>query len=253
MRRPKMAKTMKFKTGYTRCTRAQLISCIKKYKTELTRVANAPMTESFGGKTHIQYASKIKKHLRTAAKTLRANVLADIDWKINELRTQMASRLGVPVSSTSTITPAVKRLTAKRKAIVCCKTISGLVSQVRTFKVSSFKNPKYSAKAYAKTAWDYAKGTSGKGATSKKYRTETKKLRREIKSLKNKNGVLRRQVSKFRKEVAKLQRHYTTLNRTPNWKVVSGGATKTVGKEVSNIVRISNALTSALGQQRKAG
>lgn len=252
MRRPKMAKTMKFKTGYTRCTRAQLISFIKKYKTELNRVANAPMWETFGGKTHIQYASKIKKHLRTCANTLRSTVLADIDWKIKELRSQMASRLCVPVSSPKTVSPAVKRLTAKRRAITSCKTISGLVSQVRKFKVSSYKNPKFSGKVYGATKAAYA-GSTTTGATSKKYRTETKKLRREIRSLKNKNGVLRRQVSKFRREVAKLQRHYTSLNRTPSWKVVSGGATKNVGKEVSNIVRISNALTSALGQQRKAG
>jgi len=257
--------TFKLKQGYKRCTRTQLISLIKKYQKELYKVANCPEGTKFsGGKTKIQYGRAIKAQMKVIAQYLRSTTLKEIDWKLKTLVKQRATQLGLPMSSTRVTSSAIKRLKAKRRQIAGVSKISKLITFTKSFKLSTFKNPKFKAKkvsgkvgrrvtskrrtkSYGKSR--YTRKTTGKKTTTK-YKTEGKKLRKEISKLKTRNTFLRKQVSKFRKEVGKMQRHFSSLNRTRGgWKVVKGG---NVRKEVSNIVRISNALTNAI-EQRKAG
>lgn len=256
-----MGSSFKIKTNYKRCTRKQLASLIQQYQRRLYFVARAAEWQTFGGKTRLQHGRVIKKHLKNVSKYLRSQILAEIDWKIRFLTAQMALRYGVPRTSKLATSAAIRRLKLKRRQIEKCVRISTLIMLARGLKLANFKNPKVSKRTVSKRRLKThgRRRTSGRRRprltkklgffAAAKYKFETNKLKREIKGLKDRNAFLRKQVVKFRQEAARMQKHYSTLNRTaPRWTVVKGGK---FGKDVSNIVRISNALTNAI-EQRKA-
>lgn len=247
-------------TKYYRYTPVQLVSMIKSKKSEYDRVAKYPSYKKVSGKTPAQYCRKLEQEVHTIATALRNVTVASIKAKIKTLRTQLARAYGVKVSSSRTCSTAVRRLKAKLTKINSCRSITKLMTICKSLKLSSFKNPKVRATATTATRSTYKRRTTARRKTAARRKTtartktaasvskQSTALKREISKLKQRNTFLRRQVARFRKEAATLQRHYGTLSNKPSWKVVKS---KNVGKQVSNIVRFSNALSHAFN--RKVG
>jgi hypothetical protein len=247
---------------YQRYTTAQLCSIATQLQKTYSTVAKMPVWKKVKGTTTTKYCAKIVRELRAVVKALRKNTVVSIDAKIKTLKTQVAKRIGVAVKSSRATSSAIKRLVAKRRKFINCKKLTTFVKLCSGLKLSSYKNPSY--KGYSKTG--SSKGYTRKTTTARrkttrgttksvttKYKYQTKALKKEIQKLKQSNSFMKGQVVKFRKQVAKLRRTYgTTSTKRPQWKIVKS---KRATQDVSNIVRLSNALSNAfLGKQhRKAG
>ena len=194
-------------------------------------------------------------------KVLRSKTFKAIDARVRTLKVQVAKRIGVAVKSTRATSTAIKRLIAKRRKIAGSKKLAAFVRHCSTLKLSSYKNPKSTGSVGRNTTRRTTSrgrtysttGTTGSRSVTTKYKNQTKTLKKEIQKLKQRNSFMKRQVAKFRKEVTQMQSHYGKLkSKTTPWRVVKS---KKVTKDVSNIVRFSNALHNAFSgkQQRKAG
>lgn len=220
-------------TKYKRTPGKSLATLVKTWQKKLVS-----WTSTTKGTTVAQRRRVIQQEIKKVAQYLRVKTVAKINARIKTLKTQVAKRLNVAVTSTKVTSSAIKRLTAKGRQISNCANPRRLVKLCKGFKVTSYKNPK------AKKKVSYTKKSTTKKTGNFKKQTAT--LKKEIRVLKQRNTFMQQQVAKFRKDAAQMQRHYGTLsNKTPHLRVVE--------KEVSNIVRFSNALNAAVSKQRKAG
>ncbi len=231
-------------TKYTRYTPVQLCSTISKLQQNWVTVSQWPTWRKVQGVTVAQYRTAIQREIKTVARVLRTKTVQQVTAKIKTLKTQIARRNGVRVSSPKATSSAIKRLTAKLRQIRKATKVSVVVKVCSTVHVSKYKNPK-NRTTTPRVA------TTPTTKVSTKYRRQAKTLKREIRSLKRRNSFMRRLVGKFRRQVSRMQSHYGTLRNKPRrLKVIQGSR---VGQEVSNIVRFSNALGNALTKQRTVG
>lgn len=252
-----MSKRKTTTNKYSKYTCAQLVTLIQNGQKRYVLLAKTPAWKTYNGWTPKQQRTILQRELKKVAAVLRAKTLILANVKLKALKLQIARRLGVTVNSSKVTSPAIKRLTLKCRVISNTKNHVTLAKTCSGFKVSSFKNPKATArvtKRYGsasktsrnkRTVHSYSVKTA---TITAKHKKQTKTLKKEIQKLKQRNTFMRSQVAKFRRDVAQLQRHYGSLsNHTPKWKVISN---KKVGQEVSNIVRFSNALNNAFLKQR---
>jgi len=237
-KRAKTSKSTYKAKKYARYTGMQLASIARKWQKKIVSLAKkAPTWTSTKGSKIAKQRRVIQQEIKRVAKFLRAKTISKIDARLKTLKTEVAKRLKVAINSSKVTSSAIKRLNAKRRQISNCATAKELVKLCKGFKVSSYKHP-----ARTKAKKTIKKSIKKTGS----YTKQTAKLKKEISTLRQRNTYMQKQVAKFRKDAAQLQRHYGTLSpKAPNLKLVE--------KEVSNIVRFSNALNAAVSKQRKAG
>lgn len=238
---------------YKRYTPAQLASTIRQLQKQALIVSKMPTWKRINGKTVTQICTAHVREIKKVATVLRAKTLQLIKVKIRTLRTDYAKKLGVKVSSPRSASPAVKRLNLKIRQINQCRRISTLATFCTGVKLSTFKNPKVSARRTTRTKT--TRRTTGKRRTTSrkissgthaKYKRQTKSLKKQVHKLQKRNSFMRRLVNQFRRKVAKLQRSYRAANARPRWKVYKGGRT-------SNVVRFNRGSTWSKQAQRRAG
>lgn len=247
-----ISKSKRSTTGkYTRCTPAKLCSLSCQWQKSITTGKFTPAQKLIA-----------KRELKNIATFLRTSTSKQINEKIKMLQTQMAKRYNVAVTSTKATSAAAKRLKLKLKQIKKTMNVLTLIKLCAAIKLATYKNPKGKksgttttktrTRNRVKSRTTKSRTTTSSRTVTAKYKKQTKSLKKEITKLKQRNTFMKKLVAKFRKEVAQLQRHYGTLHNKPRWKVVQG---KNVGKEVSNIVSFSNALSNVFTkqQQRKVG
>ena len=239
----KTSRTAKYKST----TGRHLATLVKKWQKKLVSWTYTK------GTTVAQRRRAIQQEIKKVAQYLRVKTVAKINARIKTLKTQIAKRLDVAITSPKVTSSAIQRLTIKCRQIGSCANPRKLVSLCKGLKLTSYKNPKYAKKkATKKTSYkrvSYTKKSTTKKSTTKKtgsFKKQTATLKKEIRVLKQRNTYMQQQVAKFRKDATQMQRHYGSLsNKTPYLRVVE--------QDVSNIVRFSNALNAAVSKQRKAG
>jgi hypothetical protein len=243
--------TMK-KTRYHRLTDKQLVSLIRKWQKNFASLAKTPEWKTVKGWTPKQRRAAFRREFPVLAAVLRFKILQKIDQRIVDLKTQLARQYGVSVNSPIVTNAAIKRLLAKRKQILGTKNHLTLATTCAALKLASYKNPTIRVTKAKRKVAKISKGKKRNAFANKvikaKFVKQTKTLKKEIKKLKQRNSLMRSQVAKFRREAAQMQRHYGTLNSTkPRLSLVSN---KNVKQDVSNIIRLSNALRAVYKQPK---
>ncbi len=259
-----MTTRSKRSANYTRYTYVKLCTIARQWQKQFATYSKMPAWKTVSGKTVAQHRVNAARELKKIALVLRTKTVQQCNDKIKTLKSQMATRLAVKVSSSKTNTSAVKRLKAKISQIQSCTRVSTCIKLCTGIKFTSYKNPKVSSprrgatatkrtstrRKTAKRAWGLSRTRVTGRKSSSKYKRQALTLKKEIRQLRQRNSFMKRVVAKFRNEVSRMRRHYNTLNRKPRLRVITN---KNVGKQVSNIVRFSNALGNAFSRQRKAG
>jgi len=259
-------------TKYKRSTPAKLSTTARQWQKKFVMVSKMPASKTTGGVSKIRQQIAIKRELKLIAFYLRAATIQQINAKLKVLKTQMAKRYGVTVSSSKATSTAVKRLTLKLNQIQRSDRVSALIKLCAAVKLASFKNPKATTRTIRRTVrktirkarrTNRVNARTTRRATrtlartvrrttraiTTKYKNQAKALKKEIGKLKLRNLSMKKLVAKFRKEVTQLQRHYGTFHHQKPRLVHHSKHTKKVGQEVSNIVRFSNALSNAFAKQ----
>lgn len=245
-------RTGKSTNTYKRYTPVQLASTIRQLQKKCISVSKMPTWKKIGGKTVAQCCNAYASEAHKVANVLRAKTVQQINAKIRTLKSQMANRIGVKVSSPRASSPAVKRLKAKIRQINQCPRISTLCRICTGVKLSTFKNPATGFRTRAKRRTTrsvrYGRRTTARRArktpaTHAKYKRQTKTLRKQVTRLQRRNSFMKRLVNQFRRKVAQLQRSYKGTRARPRWRVVQGRGT-------SNVVRFRSTSWSKPAQRR---
>lgn len=247
-------------TAYQRYEYKQLATIIRNWYKKYTKLAKTPAWKTTKGWTPAQQRVAFKREIARATFVLRNKLLKEIDLKIKTLKTQAAKFYCVSVNSPKCNTATVRRLNAKRRQISSTANVPAFIKVVTALKLASYKHPaSFNSTSYKKTTVSKKKKkTKNTGYRTAsvlsltKYRKQTKTLKKEIQKLKTRNSFMKSQVAKFRKEAAQLQRHYGSFNNQAPTKLRVITASQ-LNKDVSNIIRFSNALNNAVQKQRKVG
>lgn len=239
---------------YKRCTPVQLLAIGRQWVKKYVTLSKMPAWKFYKGRTVAYQRRVVQGEIQKVAKELRTQVGKDIDARVKFLRKEMASNLGVKITSPKATSAAVKRLIIKARLIKKTRQIKQLIKHCTGVKLASFKNP--TLKSKVRKAKRTARKATSRRPTSRRspvlaahkrtiarHKRQNKTMKKTLQTLKRRNSFMRKLVNKFRRKIAKLQRTYRASQNRSRLRVVHG-------KGSSNVVRFNRPNTSYARQRR---